>query len=316
MTWLRSVPPSNLCRVTLAIAVAVMASGPVLASSGASDAQTSGGLSPGDLVRLAVAHEVAAADTSSVKHMFRSRKSGPRGSQTRLYVETTQAMAGMTIAYDDRPISEQQSQMEFSRLDHLTSDRRDLQRKQKQEHDDAEHTLRIVKALPDAFVFQFDGTEQSTPGMGKAGDELVRLKFQPNPRYTPPSRVEQVLMGMQGTVVIDQTSKRLARINASLFRDVTFGWGILGHLDKGGNFLVEQADVGEGAWEITHMQLNFTGKIMMFKGFSINSDEHLSDFRRVPGDITFQRGVELLKQEWAKLQSGESRTASAGTNSH
>ena len=56
-----------------------------------------------ELVRAAVANEVAAGNDDSTKHMFRSRKQSPQGSQTRLYVETRTAMAGMTIAYNDHP---------------------------------------------------------------------------------------------------------------------------------------------------------------------------------------------------------------------
>ena len=44
--------------------------------------------SPIELVRAAVANAVAAANDDSTKHMFRSRKQTPQGSQTRLYVET------------------------------------------------------------------------------------------------------------------------------------------------------------------------------------------------------------------------------------
>ncbi len=46
-----------------------------------------------ELVRAAVANEVAASNDPT-KHMFRSHKQTPQGSQTRLYVETQQAMAG------------------------------------------------------------------------------------------------------------------------------------------------------------------------------------------------------------------------------
>jgi len=121
-------------------------------------------------------------------------------------------------------------------------------------------------------------------------------------------------MGMKGTVLIDKGAERIAKINGTLFRDVTFGWGILGHLDRGGNFLVEQADVGDGAWEITHIQLNFTGKIMMVKSLTIKSDESLSDFQRVPNDTTFAKAVDLLKQRWGKLQHDEPATATARKN--
>jgi hypothetical protein len=50
-----------------------------------------------ELVRQTAANEIA-ANNNSAKHMFRARKQTPQGSQTRLYVETRDAMAGMTIA--------------------------------------------------------------------------------------------------------------------------------------------------------------------------------------------------------------------------
>jgi hypothetical protein len=308
MSWLRCSSSLNFCRVCFVVAMTAATCAQIAAAPPTDSADD---ISPAALVRAAVANEIAASQDTSLKYMFRSRKQTPRGSQTRLYVETREAIAAMTIAYDDKRISGEQLQGEFHRLQHLIVDRDDLRRKQKQEREDTEHTLRIVKAMPDAFVYEFDGTEPSQPGTLKPGDELIRLKFQPNPHYTPPSRVEQVLMGMQGTVLIDKNARRLTRIHATLFREVSFGWGILGHLDKGGSFLVEQADVGDGTWEITHIQLNFTGKIMMVKSLVIKSDETLSDFQRVPDDITFAKGVELLKQEWAKSQYADSSTATA-----
>jgi hypothetical protein len=306
MNWLRSISRVHFCRRSLVIAAAVATSvrtAPAATPGAAND------LSPAALVRSAVANEVAAIQDTSVKHMFRSRKQTPHGSQTKLYVETNEAMAGMTIAYDDKPISEQQLQGELRHLQHLVADPNDMRRKQKQEREDTEHTLRIVRALPDAFVYDFDGTEPSRPGLGKAGDELVRLKFRPNPHYSPPSRVEQVLMGMQGQLLIDKDCLQLAKIDATLFREVSFGWGILGHLDKGGSFVVEQAEVGDGTWAISRNQLNFTGKIMMVKSLMIKSDETFSDFRRMPDDITFAKGVELLKQEWTGQHQESGETA-------
>ena len=314
MSWQRSRSAFNLCRISLAVALGFATCGRMMAV--AAPTGSADDVSPAALVRSAVANEVAANQNTSVRHFFRSRKETPHGTQTRLYVETNEAIAGMTVAYDDKPVSEEQLQGELHRLQHLMADPNDLRRKQKQEREDAEHTLRIVKALPDAFVYEFDGTQPSQPEVGKPGDELVRLKFQPNPRYSPPSRVEQVLMGMHGYILIDKGALRLAKIDATLFREVSFGWGILGHLDKGGQFVVEQADVGDGAWEITHIQLNFTGKIMLVKSLVIKSDETLSDFRRVPADLTFAQGVEMLKQEWAKLQQENSGTATASKNTH
>jgi hypothetical protein len=267
--------------------------------------------SPIDLVRAAVANEAAAANDSSAKHLFRSRKQTLQGSQTRLYVETREAMAGVTIAYNDKPLSPEQMRGEEARLAGLVGNPEQLSRKHTQEQESAERTLRIVKVLPDAFLYDYDGEERGTADLGKDGARLVRLKFRPNPAYSPPSRVEQVLQGMQGFVLIDSAAQRIARIDGTLFKEVGFGWGILGHLDKGGHFLVEQSEVGDGSWDISHMSLSFTGRILLFKSLVVKSDEVFSDFRRVPSDTTFAQGVEMLKAEQAKLAGNHPPGAAA-----
>jgi hypothetical protein len=111
--------------------------------------------------------------------------------------------------------------------------------------------------------------------------------------------VEQVLTGMQGTVLIDPGKHRIANIDGTLYKDVSFGWGFLGHLDKGGRFQVDQSEVGDGEWETTRMALNFTGKILFFKKLVINSIEVFSDFQKVPVNLTFAEAVALLKKEAA-----------------
>jgi len=260
---------------------------------------------PGELVRTAVANEVAAANHAAVKHMFRSRKQTSKGSQTRLYVETSSAMAGMLIAINDQPLTPQQQQGETNHLAWLMGNPDQLRKKQAREKEDADRTLRIVKALPDGFRYEYAGAENSGVGLGAEGAQLVRLKFTPNPGYSPPSHVEQVLAGMQGYLLIDTKSMRIARIDGTLFKDVSFGWGIIGHLDKGGHFRVQQADVGDSSWDITEMSLSLTGKILLFKALNMVSDEVFSDFRRVPDDLSFEQGVKLLKAEQEKLGHDE-----------
>jgi hypothetical protein len=313
MNWQRS---SFLAMAVALLAASLHFAGSALAAPAATSPAnvSSDDGSPGALVRATVENELAAAQSHSVKHMFRSRRQTTRGSQTKLYVETTDAMVGMLIADDDKPISEKQTEDECARLQRLATNPDDLRRKQRQEREDAEHTIRIVRALPDAFLYEFDGTEPKADNSGRLVGELVRLKFRPNPRYSPPSHVEHVLTGMQGYLLIDKTAHRLARIDATLFKEVSFGWGILGHLDQGGHFLVEQADVGDGSWDIKRLQLSLTGKIMMFKKLSIKSDETFSDFQRVPEDTTFAKGIELLKAEQARLQRGVEGTATAKKN--
>ena len=260
-----------------------------------------------ELVRKAVQNELRSAQTEGINHMYRSRKETPRGSQTRLYCETRDAMVGMTIANNDQPLTPEQVKAEEARLDSYIHNPDELRKKHQQEQEDADRVMRIVRALPDAFLYEYDGTEPGTATVGKQGDELARLRFRPNPHYEPPSRVEQVLSGMQGVLLIDTNAYRIAKIDGTLAKEVAFGWGILGHLDKGGHFLVEQSDIGEGSWDTRRMSLAFTGKILLFKHLDIRSTEVTSDYRPVPRDLTFAQGVEMLKkhlQELAENQPG------------
>src|ERR1700676_8040 len=267
------------------------------------------------LVRATVAKEVAAANDTSMKHMFRDYKTSAQGSQTRIYVETREAMAGMTIDYNEKPLTPEQLQGEQGRLAGLVSNPQQLEHKRRQEKEEADHTLSIVRALPDAFLFEYDGTEPGTATLGREGARLVRLKFRPNPSYRPPSHVEDVLVGMKGVLLIDPEAHRIARIDGTLFKEVTFGWGILGHLDKGGHFLVEQQGLGDGSWDVSRMSLKFNGKILLFKTIAMRSDEVFSNFQRVPADTSFAQGVQMLNAERFKLLENRAETAKAETSS-
>lgn len=260
--------------------------------------------SPEDLVRKTVRNEIKAANDANDHFLFRSTKTTPKGSVTKIFVETRDATAGLVIAYNGKPLTPEQRKAEDARVRRFLNDPEELRKKRNQEREDAERTMRIVRAIPDAFVFEYAGEVQSTPGVGRPVHPLVKLTFRPNPRYQPPSRVEQVLTGMQGFVLIDADSARLAVIDGILFRDVGFGWGILGHLDRGGHFLVQQEQVAGDSWAISRMNLKFTGKILFVKNLVIDSNEVFSGFKRVPADLTFAQAIELLRKEEMTPQPG------------
>jgi len=78
--------------------------------------------------------------------------------------------------------------------------------------------------------------QNGQPRRGKPGDQLLRLKFQPNPKYDPNAR--RAGFGRNAGVVLIDPQKAHRKIDGTLFKDVSFGWGILGHLDRGGHFQV------------------------------------------------------------------------------
>jgi hypothetical protein len=205
----------------------------------------------------------------------------------------------MVVAINGKPLTPEQRQAELARIERFIKNPEELAKKRRQEQQDAERTMRIIRALPEAFLYEYAGEQLGTAGVGRPGDPLVVLKFRPNPRYQPPSRVEQVLTGMEGVLMLDAPRNRLASINGTLFKDVSFGWGILGHLDKGGHFQVHQQEVSDNYWVISSMKLNITGKVLFVKSLVFDMTEVFSDFKPVPKDITFAQAVELLEKEEA-----------------
>jgi len=252
---------------------------------------------PAELIRKAVQNEIKSAVEDNSRFLFRGIKTTPKGSTTRIYVETKDATAGLVVAYNGNPLTPQQQRDEEARFSRFVTNPEELRKKRQQEKENGENTIRITRALPEAFLFEYAGLESGSAGIGRLGSPLVKLKFQPNPRYEPPTRVEEVLTGMQGYILVDPVHHRIASIDGTLFKEVGFGWGILGHLDRGGRFIVQQQEVDDNLWEISSMTLNFTGKILMFKNLNISSTEVFSGFKRVPSDTTFAQALDLLKKE-------------------
>lgn len=250
---------------------------------------------PDQLIRKTIANEIGA---ESVHFMYRSRTRTKDGFETRVFVRTKQGTAGILIRINDQPADLARQQAEIGRLNHIIDDPAAVRRMLKEQQEEADRSRRILEAMPNAFIYQFDDPkEQCTSRTGASRQSVVRLKMQPNPSYSPPTRIEQVLTAMQGSVVIDCSEYRIRKIDGTLFRNVNFGWGVIGHLDKGGRFVVEQAKVDDGHWETVRVDLNFTGKVLLFKRLVINSSEVLTSFQRLPDDLTLAEGVALLKKQ-------------------
>jgi hypothetical protein len=253
--------------------------------------------SPIEIMRKVVQNEVKAANDDVNRILFRGVKTTPKGSYTRLYVMTSQATTGEVIAYNGQPLPSDQRQAEESRIERIINNPDELKKKCQQDRENAERTLRILRALPDAFLFENAGEEQGTETVGRAGARLLKFNFHPNPAYQAPSRVEEVLTGVQGYVLVDPVQFRLAAIDGTLFKDVAFGWGILGHLNKGGRFEIQQKNVSDDLWQASSITFNFTGKLLLLKAINVATTEVFSDFQRIPSNLTFVQALQFMKHQ-------------------
>jgi hypothetical protein len=203
-------------------------------------------------------------------------------------VETSQGNVARLVALNDQPLSAADEQREQARLDALLANP-SLQRHRKQGEDqDSSIVLKILRMLPQAFLYQYAG---AAPGSAGA---VQKFTFRPNPQFSPPDLETQALTSMNGELWIDAAHERVVRLEGHLEQDTNYGWGILGKLDKGGWLVIEQADVGGRQWRIVHVQLQMNLRIL-FKNKSFDTVEQMSGYTPVPAGIDYRQAIQILR---------------------
>jgi hypothetical protein len=201
------------------------------------------------------------------------------------------------MAVNGKPLTEQQWNQENQRIERLLNNRSQLKKEKQQQREDGEQATRMLRMVPDAFLFQQESSEGNR----------VTLHFNPNPAFRASGSSETVFHHMEGTLTLDVKQKRLVEISGRLNSEVKFAGGLLGHLDKGGTFYVNQQEVGPGCWEMTRMDVQMNGKALFFKTISVSTREIDTDFRAVPAAASIQQVAALTNENGEKGQMREQR---------
>jgi hypothetical protein len=246
-------------------------------------------IDPAKIVRDASYNELHSSKPGR-SFSYRQHKVDSKGSMVKEIVETKDGDVARLIEKDGKPLPPEEEQAEIDRLNNLLAHPEVQEHRHKKEQEDSARGDGMVRMLPDAFLFTFDGMVEGPNGL------CYRLKFRPNPAFTPPDREGEVYHGMVGELWVDQAQLRLVKIDAHLISDVNFGWGVLGRLYKGGSILVQNADVGLHHWETTHMKLNLQGKLLMLKSVDYSTTEDFSDFKIQPQELGYQEAIRLLQK--------------------
>jgi len=246
------------------------------------------------LVRDILQHEVRAQ--ADDKSLWCYRKSLDKDGKLQLFAscQTETVEINRLVAVDGKPLTEKQSAAEDQRIKSLLESPRQLKKQKQVQLDDAREATDLLKLIPDAFVFEQESRDA----------EHIRLKFFPNPKFSPSGSSERVFHHMEGTLVLDTKQKRLVEISGRLMSEVKFGGGLLGHLDKGGTFLVKQQEIAPKSWALTLMDVEMNGKALFFKTISVRTKEIDTDFRPVPGRATVQQAAALTSERGRENMSG------------
>jgi hypothetical protein len=250
-------------------------------------------MSADELVRQVVANETQLVDSDHSHWIYRQHHVEDGKDTLKECVDTDQGALCRLIAEGGHPLSQSEQAKEKERLAELVKNPERQRKLQEARKKDGDQALKMLKMLPNAFHYEYAGTE---------GD-LVKLKFVPNPQFTPPDRESRVFHAMVGFMWVDRDAKRLVELSGKLTRDVDFGFGLLGHLYRGGTFQVKRADVGDGHWETTLLDVKIRGKALFFKTINADQRETTDNFAKAPGKLTMAEGMKMLEVPNRSLQA-------------
>jgi len=238
------------------------------------------------LVKDAIKHQVEADAADHTHWRYHIHREDEKGSQDRDVIETKDGQLARTLLINGQPLTPEQRSADEARMKKLVDDPSERAKRDKRAKDDEEKAAQMFKAIPDAFIFKYVGAENGQ----------VRLSFFPNPHYDPPTRELQVFRSMSGMLWIDRAALRMTRLDGSLFEDVTFGWGLLGRLNKGGAFSVSQSRVADDHWEIVSLDVKMSGHAVVFKTINVKQLQRITDFHRISDSMTISEAYQLLEK--------------------
>src|SRR3984893_13519683 len=184
------------------------------------------------------------------------------------------------------PLPRNNRRKEDQRVQELMSSRSAKRKLQRALDAETLQGRRLFKMLPDAFVFNYAGGDGN----------LVKLSFNPITIFHPPSLEPRAFHDMEGEMWVDCKKERLAAFDGHLTQAVKFGFGLLGHLDKGGHVEVRHAEVVPGHWDMTTLSLEITGKALVCATLDVQKKENHRDFHRVSDDLTLTQTADILNQ--------------------
>ena len=254
---------------------------------GLAESQSTTQISPADMVKSVIYNELHPSDGSSIRWKYRVDKESDGKQETREVVETKSGSLDRLLSSAGKPLTDARANSETGRILRFSHSPEEQRKAEQTRRKDAEQCAAFMQMIPDAFVFDY---------AGESGN-LMKVRFKPNPQFRPPSREGKVLQQMAGEMWVDARQKRLVSINGQLMNEVKFAGGLLGHLEKGGQFTVKRAELAPGDWELTEMTVNMRGKALLFKSITVQQKELHSNFERVPDDLTPSDAANLLLRQ-------------------
>ena len=198
-------------------------------------------------------------------------------------VETPDGLLRRLVEEDGKPLTPDRTAEEDRHIAALVADPEALRDADADRRADEARLEKILDILPKVFLFTADGMQ----------DDCVRVAFRPNPAFTPSSYDERIVHGLAGTILVRMPAERLCGIEGHLIDRVSFGFGILGHIEKDSRFRVTRTPVTATDWKSTRIEVHLDGKILLLKSISRDQDAHHSGAQPLPPHLSLAQAAAL-----------------------
>ena len=242
---------------------------------------------PCNLVREVAQKELDALDNDHSLWSYRKHREDKTGEKVIEVYQTNSGDVDRVVSINGQELTAKELRSEDERVEKLVRHPGKMRERQRRQRADTEQLRSLLKIFPDASQFELDSRKGT----------LVKLRFKPNPNFHPPGHAAEALHHMEGFLVVDDREKRIAEMSGQLVSEVKFGGGLLGHLDKGGSFLLRQQAVGPHHWDLTELRIQMNGKAFCFKSIAIQQSEIYTDYTAVPSDMSLRQAAELLRRD-------------------
>jgi hypothetical protein len=111
--------------------------------------------------------------------------------------------------------------------------------------------------------------------------DAIVLTFTPKRDAEPRTREGRLARGFTGEIWIDELAREVVKVDARAIDDLSFGYGVLGRLNKGATVMVRRQPIDANLWLPVSIRFDGEGRALLFRKLTINFAVDWYDYRRV-----------------------------------
>jgi len=244
---------------------------------------------PQQWVTAAAANELPIIQNDVPYLRFHMLYQGEKGVELRDEIESRDGMVARVIAKSGRLLTPEEDAAERDRLQHLVDNPSEFYNHHKHDQQDKNRAVTLVKLLPEAMLFSY--ASDQTPAPNNTAPQVV-IDYKPNPAFKPPNFEAEALQGLTGRIWIDRSTSHMVRMHADVTTEISFGWGLLARIYRGGTFQLDQTDAGP-RWMFQKLDEHISVRALLVKTINVNVKLQEGGYSTVPA-MSFQDAIHTL----------------------